>query len=435
MKLLHPSISSRRAFMGQALVASTFMIVPRHVLGRGFIAPSDMITLGSIGCGKQGESLRHSFLTTGQAQIVAAADVFKAKVDRTTQKVNAFYAEKKGVGTYKSCEAYDDFRKILDRKDIDAVVIATPDHWHAPIAIRACKAGKDVYCEKPLTPTIHEGRAVVDAVRKHNRVFQTGSMQRSWKEFRQAVELVRNGYIGEVKTVKVNVGGPPVVFNLEGQPVPAGMNWEMWLGPNVVDRPYHPDLAPSLEYEPKIWPHWRYFKDFAGGDMADWGAHMFDIAQWGLDMDGSGPVELTPPTGVEDKGLVYKYANGIEMIHTPAEGDKFCHFIGTKGEVWVARGKLKTTPEELKDHKITAEEKHVYQSADHYMDFLNSIRSRQKPIADVEIGHRTASICNLGNIAYKLRRPLQWDPAKEKFINDEAANKQLSRPLKSEWSV
>ena len=426
---------NRRDFLGKAAIASSFLIVPRHVLGRGYLAPSDMITMGFIGCGKQSDWLRRSFLDTKEAQIVAACDVFKAKTERLAQKTNAFYAEQKGTTTYKSCEMYDDFRKVLDRKDIDAVIIATPDHWHAAVAVRACKAGKDVYCEKPMALTIAEGRAMVNATRKNNRVFQTGCMQRSWKEFRQAVELVRNGYIGDLKTIKVNVGNPPKVFDLQAEPMPEGLDWNFWLGPNVVERPYHPTLAPSIEYEAKIWPLWRSYKDFAGGDMSDWGAHMYDIAQWGMDMDESGPVELIPPTDGEPKGLIYKYANGVEMIHTPDKADKYCHFIGTKGEVWVARGKLKTTPDTLKDHVITDAEKRVYFSDNHYKDFLKAIRTRKKPIADVETGHRTASVCNLGNIAYKLRRPLKWDPAKEKFTNDSDANKQLSRPMKSEWAV
>jgi predicted dehydrogenase len=411
---------SRRSFIAKASVASAFMIVPRFVLGgRGYTAPSDLINLGYIGTGKQAMDLQKSFLDTGEVKIVAAADVYDGKVQRFANKVSG-------------CATHADFRDLLARKDVDAVVIATPDHWHSVIAIMAARAGKDIYCEKPMALTIKEGRAMVTETRKHKRVFQTGCMQRSWHEFRQAVELVRNGYIGDIKTVKVNVGPPPVPYNLPAEELPAGLNWDLWLGPNSPQN-YNHVLAPMLNDD--SWANWRKFKEFGGGGMTDWGAHMFDIAQWGLDMDGSGPVMITPPD-TDHPFLTYQYANGITMTHEPTAGDNFVNFIGTKGNIWVARGKLITAPDAtLADKVIGPNEKHVYNSQNHYKDFLQAIRKRTKPVADVEIGHRTASVCNLGNIAYELKRPLHWNPKMEEFSNDEEANKLRGREMRKEWVV
>lgn len=421
--------SNRRTFLKQTAGLAAFYIVPRHVLGRGFLAPSDQISVGFIGLGKQAAGLRGQFLKN-EARVMAACDVDKNKVTAFADAVNKHFAEKGEKESYKGCQQYDDYRKLLSNKDIDAVVIATPDHWHSAIAIAAAKAGKDIYCEKPLSLTIQEGRDMVTATRKYKRVFQTGNMQRSWPEFRQAVELVRNGYIGQIKSINVNVGGPPHDFDLASEPIPEGLNWDFWLGPNTIDRPYNNVLDPSLTAS--YWGKWRDIRDFGGGGMTDWGAHMFDIAQWGLDMDNSGPTELTP--GKDGKGLVYRYANGVEMHHTPVDGPQYCQFVGTEGEVKVARRNLTTTPASLKDKVIGESEKHVYFSDNHYKDFLDAIKSRKKPISDVEVGHRTASVCTLGNIAYQLGRPLRWNPEKEKFENDAEANKLLSRPMRTKWT-
>jgi predicted dehydrogenase len=428
---------NRRDFLSQTALASTFFIVPRHVLGRGFIAPSDKINMGFIGCGKQSGGLQSNFLKSKLAQVVAASDVSQSKLTRFVGRTDKFYADQKDKSSYKATESHADFRELLARKDIDAVVIATPDHWHAAIAVRACAAGKDVYCEKPLSLTIPEGRAMVNATRQYNRVFQTGSMQRSWAEFRQAVELVRNGYIGELQKVVVNVGGPPIKWDLQGETKPADMNWDLWLGPNTFERPYHSDFAPSIEKEQKLWPRWRNYNEFGGGGMTDWGAHMFDIGQWGMGMDDTGPLEITPTnTGFDKvKNVFFKYKNGVEMVHFPQPDKPFCHFIGTKGDVWVARGELRTSPWRLKTQEIGAQEKRVYFSDNHYVDFLKAIKSRQKPICDVEIGHRTASVCTLGNIAYQLNRPLKWNPQAEQFVGDSEANALLKRPMKKEWAV
>lgn len=422
---------NRRKFLEKASVMSAFMIVPRFVLGgKGYTAPSDLITLGFIGTGKQAGGLQGSFFDTNEVKIIAAADVYGAKLQQFAGQVNQRYASKTAQTKYAGCATYADFRDLLSRKDIDAVVIAVPDHWHSVCAILAAREGKDIYCEKPLSLTIKEGRAMVEESRKHKRVFQTGSMQRSWPEFRQAVELVRNGYIGEIKTVKVNVGPSPVPYNLPAEQMPESLNWDFWLGPNSP-QVYNHALAPGLTDD--FWAKWRNYKEFGGGGMTDWGAHMFDIAQWGLDMDGSGPVMVTPPDK-DHPFLTYQYANGITMTHEP-EGNQGLTFVGTEGNVHVVRGKLETTPMSLKDKIIGPNEKHVYLSADHYKDFLQAIRNRTKPVADVEIGHRTATVCNIGNIAYELKRPLHWNPHKEEFKNDDEANRLRSREMRKEWMI
>ena len=421
----------RREFLKVGAVLSTFMIVPRRVLGGpSFVAPSDKITLGFIGCGRQSGGLQRNFLNT-EAQVVAASDVYQDKLSAFTDNVEKWYASKADKSSYKGITGHADFRQLLDRKDIDAVVIALPDHWHAAAAVRAAEAGKDIYCEKPLSLTVQEGRAMVDAMRKHKRVFQTGSMQRSWPEFRQAAQLVQSGAIGEVKRVVVGVGGPPRPWDLQGEPTPAGLDWATWMGPNTIDRPFSNRLAPTLDA--KFWPEWRYIDEFGGGGMTDWGAHMFDIAQWGLGMDDSGPTEVIAPGVDMGDGLIYKYANGVEMTHDAKNGN-YCQFIGSEGEVWVTRKKIKTTPESLADKSFSKDEYKVYVSENHYQNFLDCIKSREKPICDVEVGHRTATVCNIGNIAYRLGKSLKWDSKAEKF-DDKEANALLGRPMKKEWKV
>jgi predicted dehydrogenase len=428
--------ASRRSFLRQTAILSSFFIVPRHVLGRGFLAPSDTINIGFIGTGKQSGGLKDgllkSFLATGEVKVVAACDVYKEKLSLFVAGVNRHYAEKSDTNTSTVCQGYGDFRELLARPDIDAVVVASPDHWHAAHVVWAAKAGKDIYCEKPLSLTIEEGRAMVKATRKYNRVFQTGNMQRSWPEFRQAVELVRNGYIGQLSTIKVQVGGPPVPYNLPAEPLPAGLDWDFWLGPNLPAH-YNNQLAPAPDAT--IWAQWRKYKEFGGGGMTDWGAHMFDIAQWALDMDHSGPISIVPPDGGGHPFLTYTYANGVTLTHEDFATGAGVRFVGSEGHIDVRRGKLESSINGLATKVIGANEKHVYKSENHYKDFLTAMRSRTKPIADVETGHRTASVCTLGNIAYALKRPLEWNPGKERFKNDREANQLLSREVRKEWAV
>lgn len=430
---------TRRDFIeNTAKAVAGFIIVPRFVLGGKkpdgtmYIPPSDMISLGFIGTGKLSKALAPSFLNTGEARIVAASEVYQAKAQAFIERTKAAYEKNVALGKYSDITLYNDFRELLARKDIDAVVIATPDHWHAAMAVRAAEAGKDIYCEKPLSLTVKEGRAMVKAVRKHNRVLQTGSMQRSWPEFRRVAELIRNGYIGDIKSIKVNVGGPPKPYNLTAEPMPEGLDWNAWLGPNAF-APFNSELAPPITKD--VFPNWRLYKEFGGGGMTDWGAHMFDIVQWALDMDNSGPISVTPPDGKEHLFLTYRYANGITMTQEKWEWNNAIHFIGTQGDIKVQRNKIETTPVSLAKQVIGETEKHVYKSENHYKDFLNAMRKRSKPICDVEIGHRTATVCNIGNIAYQLNRPLKWNPKREKFKNDREANALLGRAMNNEWGI
>jgi len=430
--VLQRSNITRRQFI-RTVVTSTGAIIfpyviPSSSLGKaGNVAPSSRITLGFIGTGKQSRHLIKSFLRP-DTQMLAACDVDKLKLQRALNMAEEYYAGATG-GPYKGCESYSDFRDLLARDDIDAVVISTPDHWHAIMAIAAAAAGKDIYCEKPLSQTIIEARAMVNAVRRYGRVFQTGSMQRSDRRFRFACELVRNGYIGQIKHITVGVGGPPEDKPLPAEPVPDYLDWDMWVGP-ALWRPYSGELSPHISVD--VFPNWRYHSSFGGGAMTDWGAHHFDIAQWGLGMDDTGPVEIIPPDGKDYKVLTYKYANGITIARDKANG---ILFTGTKGKIEVNRGYLQTWPESLKDVQISPNEIHLYESNNHYADWLDAIRSRGKPICDIEIGCRSVTVCHLGNIAYELKRPLKWDTKKEVFVGDDQANRLLSRPMRSPWHL
>jgi predicted dehydrogenase len=428
----------RREFLAQASLAlGSFIIVPRHVLGgkkpdgSAYLAPSDMINLGFIGTGKQGKGLGSSFLNTGQVRIQAISEVYQAKANAFIDRAKEIYTKNPALGKYSDIAIYQDFTELVALKNVDAVVIASPDHWHAAMAVRAAAAGKDIYCEKPLSLTVKEGRAMVNAARKYKRVFQTGSMQRSWPEFRQTAELIRNGYIGEVKSIKVNVGPPPIAYDLGAEEMPAGLDFTKWLGPNAPVA-FNSELAPPITKD--VFPNWRKYKEFGGGGMTDWGAHMFDIVQWSLDMDGSGPVKVDAPKSNGNEFLTYTYANGITMTHQPWEWNNGIEFIGTEGTLRVQRKKLETSKPELKDRVIGANEKHVYKSENHYEDFLKAIRDRSMPVCDVEIGHRTASVCNIGNIAYATNKSLEWNPKSEKF-NDAQANALLGRSMNATWGI
>jgi predicted dehydrogenase len=425
---------SRRHFLRRAAgtavgVISLPHIVPASALGKaGEVAASDRITLGFIATGKQSKHLMRSFMNSPGTQVLAACDVDKLKLERGQKMAEGHYAKKTGRA-YKGCKAYGDFRDLIARDDIDAVVISTPDHWHAVTVIQSAKARKDIYCEKPLSQTIVEARAMVNAVRRYGRVFQTGSMQRSDWHFRLGCELVLNGYIGELKHVTVGIGGPPEDKPLPAQPVPDYLDWDMWVGP-ALWRPYNSELSPHISWDG--FPHWRNHSSFGGGGMTDWGAHHFDIAQWGMGMDNSGPVEIIPPDGKQYKVLTYKYASGVTMTRDRANG---VLFTGTKGKVETNRGHLKTWPDELKNQKIGPNEIHLYESNNHYTDWLNAIRKRTKPICDIETGCRSVSVCHLGNIAYKLGRPLKWDPQREVFVGDSDANRLLKRAMRGPWHL
>lgn len=419
--------SSRRSFLGKssAAVAGAFaapMILPSRVFGA-----NDRIAIGAIGVRNQGAGNVKKFLAAG-ADVVAVCDVDSKVAAAAAEIVSA-----KGP----TPKIYSDYRQLLEEKGIDAVVITTPDHWHALMTIDACKAGKDVYCEKPLSLTIAEGRRMVNAAREHKRIVQTGSQQRSSAEFRKACMLVRNGFIGDVTEVLVGIPGPNHPGSIgEAEMVPPELNYDMWLGPAPM-KPYH---SKRVHY------NFRFWWDYSGGQMTNFGAHHLDIAQWGLGMDNSGPIsvegtaEFNPQMlheVTEKCRITYTYANGVRM--TLGQGQKDINqgttFIGTKGNVAVGRGKLVTEPVELADTSLDAAAlTQLYLSKDHTKNFLECMQSRELPICDVEIGHRSATVCHLANLVARLGRPVKWDPVTETCPDDARAQAMTDRPYRAPWS-
>ncbi|GAB3658797.1 Gfo/Idh/MocA family oxidoreductase [Echinicola sediminis] len=419
--------SKRRDFLKSSLLAlGGIAIVPRHVLGAGYVAPSDKINLGFIGLGKQSRGLIANFAQQENAQIIAGSDVWTTKMEWFKQHASASYKNAGKTVSAKALKTYGNYKDLLDNKDIDAVVIATPDHWHAINAIDAMKSGKDVYCEKPLTLKLNEGIEMVKTAQKTKRIVQTGSMQRSWESFRKACELVRNGYLGEIKQVLVQVGSPSRPYDLKQETKPGTVNWDQWCGPAQL-LAYNHRLAPESN-DVDFWPDWRLFDETGGGILADWGAHMFDIAQWGLGMDHTGPVQYIPPAGDKNSqtGLKMIYENGVEMIHHDFGRGYGVRFIGTEGELDISRQYFDTKPASVKDLTLKSSDVHLYKTnGGHHKNWLDCIQSREQPICDVEIGHRSASICNIANIAYRLNRKLEWDPKKQNFKGDKEANNMM----------
>jgi predicted dehydrogenase len=422
----------RRRFLalaGASLAAPVGLDPCIHAADREGPGPNGRINLGFIGVGIMGRGHVESFLRFQNVQVVAVCDVHRVRRDYSVDRVHRAYAQARKSGAYRGCAAYADFRELLARRDIDAVVIATPDHWHAIPAILAARAGRDVYCEKPLSLTIAESRAMVRAAREHEVVFQTGSQQRTEFDgkFRKAVEYVRSARIGRVRTVRVGVSGPAKPCDLPAEQTPDGVDWEMWNGPSPA-RAFSHVLCPLGNHN--HFPAWREYREYGGGGLADMGAHHFDIAQWGLNMDHSGPRELHPP-GRGGTGLRYVYASGVEMFHGGPSG---CTFEGTEGTIYVDRDRLESRPASILQQPLTVRDFHLpAAAANHRQNWLDCIRSRQRPVADVEIGARTAQICQLGNIAYQLRRTLRWDPEREEFHSDEAANRLRSRDNRAPW--
>ncbi len=423
---------TRRKFLqattALAVVAPT--ILPSSIWGAEK-GPNDKITLGFIGMGKQNSGLLNGFIHNKETQVVAVCDVDTTRRNHAQQTVEGYYAKQTNKGTFKGCDAYTDFRELIARKDIDAVVVATPDHWHALNVVAAANAGKDIYCEKPLSLTIYEARAMVNAVRKNNRVCQTGSMQRSSREFLKACELVRNGRLGKIKTVVVGVGAPSKWCDLPEEKMEPGLDWNFWLGPAPL-RPYNSVLSPRGVHD--FFPNWRSYREYSGGAMTDWGAHHFDIAQWGLGMDDSGPVEIIPPENPNaTSGVRFIYANGVEMIHDTSKGG--VTFNGSEGSIHVDRGVFEAKPDSLGEEPLGDKAVRLYASSDHLKDWLSCTRSRKLPICDVEIGCRSVTVCHLGNLAYWNHRRLKWDPKAEQFVGDAEANKWLNPPKREPWKV
>ncbi|QNN22135.1 Gfo/Idh/MocA family oxidoreductase [Planctomycetales bacterium ZRK34] len=404
--------SSRRQFVKTtAALAAAPMFIPSRAFGA-----NERLQIGMIGVGKQGQHHCNVLGNFKEAQIIAICDVDKMSREQAAGKVKAIHERRKKPT---DIDLYNDYHEILNRKDIDAVVITTPDHWHEIPVIDACKAGKDIYCEKPLSLTVDQAWRMVDVVRKYDRVFQTGSMQRSMGYFYQAVNLVRNGYIGEIKEVVVNVGGPSKWCDLPEEPMPEGLDWDRWLGP-APKRPFNKVLRPPHN---NSFPNWRGYREYSGGMMTDWGAHHFDIAQWGLDKDGSGPVEVHAPDGKDFKELTYIYDNGVRMYRPEHNGVKpnGLIFIGTEGTVEVNRGHLTCSNKALQERnfKYKDSDKLVYKSQNHHMDWIDAIKKRTRPICDVEIGASSVTVCHIGNIAYWTGKAFKYDPATHKITNND----------------
>ena len=435
---------SRRSFIKQSSLLSLGLaavpsIIPASAIGGDDkVPPSDRITLGMIGTGDHGVNrnlLR--FLPEPDCQVVALCDVDRSRRLNAKQIAEKRYEEQFGKGKYKGIDDYNDFRDVIARKDIDAVMISTPDHWHVLPAILAAKAGKDVMCEKPLTLTVEEGRILSDVIKKTKRIFQTASENRSDENYHRMCTLVRNGRIGKLKMIRVGLPGKPGIqeAGLDTIPVPEGFDYDFWLG-QAPEKPYCPGRC-----------HWnfRWILDYSGGQLTDWGAHMIDLAQWGNNTEYSGPVEVEG-YGEFPKGsfynvaasfqLRYQYANGVNLL---VESDHpYLEFIGEDG--WIKndgwRAPLQASPKSILEEKIGEKETHLYTcAAGEQRNFLDCVKSRKECYAPAEIGHRTISIAHIGHICMQLGRKLHWNPDKERFINDEPANWLLNRPQREPWKL
>ena len=421
---------SRRDFFGRAAAAGALGLAAPYVVPTHAFGANERLGIGGIGPGRQGRGL----LGMPSSQLLAVADVNLPRAE--------------AIAARTKCKAFQDYRKLLELKEIDAVVVSTPDHWHALCSIHACQAGKDVYVEKPMTLTIREGRKMAEAVKKHGRVLQVGSHQRSMGANLLGCELIRNGRIGKITRVIAANYPSPWEGKLPEQPVPKGLDWDMWCGP-TQPVPYNKDL-----YTPRAQPGWISFRPYSGGEMTGWGSHGLDQVQWALGMDNAGPIEVwtegpkfNPPTYTkpEPRGrgeracrtpkIFFRYPGGIvmELANGPAGG---AIFIGEKGKITINRGRCTSDPPEIAKQAIKDGETRLYKSTNHKADFVACIKSRKQPAAPVEAGHRSATVCHLGNIARWLSgRKLTWDPAKEQFVGDDEANTYIDRPRRKPWAI
>ena len=436
--------SKRRKFLKSTAVASAPFILPSSIWGAK-VKPNDRVVMGFIGMGKQNNGLLNNFIGQG-IQAVAVCDVDTNRRKNAEKIVNQKHKNS-------DCQAFVDYREITEDKNIDAVCIATPDHWHSVITISALKNGKDVYCEKPLTHNIHESVEVIKAVKKYNRILQTGSMQRSSSEFRISCELVRNGVIGKIKNVGIAVGDPGRPCDLPEESPEPGLNWDLWCGPAHL-RAYSSVLSPRGIHN--HFPAWRNYMEYGGGMVADWGAHHIDIAQWGLGTDDSGPVQARPPEDWKKwkskRGAKLVYSNGTTITHQSGFG---VHFQGEDGDVKVNRGRFVFS---LKGKEIAKFEKRgdgslgsalqtaektflnnakvkLYKSNHHIRDFLSSVESRKKPITNEIVGGRSAICCHLMNQTYYNGEVIKWDPKTNTLSEQTGKPEWLTRNYRGIWKV
>ena len=436
--------SKRRNFLKSTAVASAPLILPSSIWGAK-VKPNDRVVMGFIGMGKQNNGLLNNFIGQG-IQAVAVCDVDTNRRKNAEKIVNQKHKNS-------DCQAFVDYREITEDKNIDAVCIATPDHWHSVITISALKNGKDVYCEKPLTHNIHESVEVIKAVKKYNRILQTGSMQRSSSEFRIACELVRNGVIGKIKNVGIAVGDPGRPCDLPEESPEPGLNWNLWCGPAPL-RAYSSVLSPRGIHN--HFPAWRNYMEYGGGMVTDWGAHHIDIAQWGLGADNSGPIEARPPEDWKKwkskRGAKLVYSSGTTITHQSGFG---VHFQGEDGDVKVNRGRFVFS---LKGKEIAKFEKRgdgslgsalqtaektflnnakvkLYKSTHHIRDFLSSVESRKKPITNEVVGGRSAICCHLMNQTYYNGEVIKWDPKTNTLSEQTGKPEWLTRDYRGIWKV
>ncbi|MFO7924090.1 MAG: Gfo/Idh/MocA family oxidoreductase [Bacteroidales bacterium] len=430
---------SRRRFL-QTTVAGAAGLSLLPMMKSCKPSPNDIIRLGFIGLGQQATGLMRGFNSIPGVRIVAGADVYGIKRQRFEHLLKKHYEE---VGENVRVTTHENYHELLDNRYIDGIVICTPDFWHALNAIDACEAGKDVYLEKPLTFTIREGVEVVRAVRYNNRILAVGSQQRSDKNFHHAVAMVRAGGIGKLEKIYAYAGDFPVPYTLPEEPVPEDLNWDLWLGPNPYVH-YNPRLNPPISLDPiqneTYWAEWRYFKETGGGYITDWGAHNFDIAQWGLDEDNGGPVEIIPPGYEETEFLTYVYANGVKVTNQPYDDARTrgIKFWGENGWIEVARGYYNTSNSELlpdEDEMLGHGGLPYETNVPHLEDFIMAMRHRRDPVVPAEIGHRTCTTCILGNISHELGRPVRWDPVNEYFVDDPEAEKYYHREYRGEYTL
>ncbi|MDI6448292.1 Gfo/Idh/MocA family protein [Anaerobaca lacustris] len=430
----HPSLSRRGFLRGSAILGASLAlptIVPRRLFGAS--APSERIAVGCIGVGRMGTDDMREALGIAGVQVVAVCDVDSRRVENAKTLVEARYQQQ-------GCAAYADFRELLARDDIDAVQIATPDHWHAIPTIEAARAGKDIFLQKPLSLTLEEGRVVSDTVQRCGRIFQIGSQQRSDTRFRKACELVRNGRVGKLHTIKVGFGIDPGCEPQPVMPVPEWLDYDMWLGPApwapYTEKRVHPEKISDR-------PGWLRISDYSAGMITGWGSHHNDIAQWGMGTEHTGPVEIEgraefPADGLWDVHgrfhIEYTYANGVKVICADnEENQQGVVFEGSDGWVYVRRGFIDANPRSLLEETIGPEETKLYVSNHHKANFYECVRSRAETIAPVEVAHRSCAVCLLGDIAMRLGRKLRWDPATERFTNDDEANRMMARTQRSPW--
>lgn len=408
--------------------------VPATVLGlNGRAPPSDRIRTGHIGVGGQGSGHVGGLLGNPATQVMAVCDPFQAKREANQKRAHERYAEELGKGTYKGCEAYADFRQLVTRDDIDAVVIASPEFWHALHAVGAMRHGKDVYCEKAMTLTVYESQVVREAVRRHGRVYQLGTQQRSDRNFRFAAELALNGYLGKLHTVRVAVPGGRSLPIAQPAPVPPDLDYEMWLGPAPA-KPYN-DLQCSY--------NWYFVFDYCIGWIGSWGVHHIDSALWGAPAFCQKRIEVQgeavfPTEGLANTSIAWRVEvlaeNGLRMIFTnDGQQSHGVRFEGDQGWVHVVRGGIQAEPKPLLKVTLKPEDQHLYESNGHHANWLDCIRTRRDPVSDVDAGFRATVMTIVADVATRVGRKVVWDWTTEQFVGDEVANSYLRRPMRSPW--